>query len=97
VNGWTDLVWRRDGRELFCYEPGGSIMAVPIEPGTSGRPRASLPTRLFQIDERTYRTFDVTPDGQRFLLLLARPGGLSRPDEVVVDWKRLSGNRGRLQ
>ena len=68
TDGGRDPVWRNDGRELFYYQPDGSIMAVQIAPGTAGAPRASLPARLFQIDARTYRSFDVAPDGQRFLI-----------------------------
>jgi hypothetical protein len=30
---------------------------------------------------------DVTPDGQRFLLILA--GAAASPDDVIVDWTRL--------
>ena len=86
--GGRDPVWRKDGRELFYYEPGGSIMAVQIEP-TAGSPRASLPARLFQVDARTYRSFVIAPDGQRFLINQAETEGLSPPDEVVTDWTRL--------
>jgi serine/threonine protein kinase len=89
VDGGADPAWRSDGREIFYYEPGGSIMAVPIEPGGTGRPKASVPARLFSIPENTYQVFDVAPGGQKFLLNLAEPGGLSPPDEVVVDWPRL--------
>ena len=89
TDGGRDPVWRTDGRELFYYEPSGSIMAVQIAPGTSGAPRASLPVRLFQVDARTYQAFDVAPDGKRFLIRVADSAGLSPPDEVVVDWLRL--------
>ena len=90
ASGGRDPVWRNDGRELFYYEPGGWIMAVQIEPG-AGSPRPSVPARLFQIDERTYRSFDAAPDGRRFLINQAEPDGLSPPDEIVVDWTRLIG------
>jgi hypothetical protein len=64
-------------------------MSVTIEPGTSGRARPSLPVRLFSVDNRVYRSFAAAPDGQRLLLNLADPAGLSPPDEVIVDWTRL--------
>ncbi len=89
TDGGNNPVWRNDGRELFYYQPDGSIMAVQIASSTAGAPRASLPARLFQIDVSSYRSFDIAPDGQRFLINQADPGGLSPPDEVVVDWLRL--------
>jgi hypothetical protein len=89
TDGGSNPVWRNDGRELFYYQPDGSIMAVQIASSTASAPRASLPARLFQIDVSSYRSFDVAPDGQRFLINQADPGGLSPPDEVVVDWLRL--------
>ena len=89
VDGGHDPVWRQDGRELFYYEPSGAIMSVQIDGSGSGRPQASLPARLFPIDERAFVSFDVTADGQRFLLNLAEPGALSRPDEVIVNWLRM--------
>ena len=87
--GGRQPAWRRDGRELFYYQPDGAIMAVPIEAGPAGLSRSSLPVRLFQVDARTYKSFDVDSDGQRFLLNLADPAGLSPPDEIVIDWTRL--------
>jgi hypothetical protein len=64
-------------------------MAVQIASSTAGAPRASLPARLFQIDVSSFRSFDIAPDGQRFRINQADPGGLSPPDQVVVDWLRL--------
>jgi eukaryotic-like serine/threonine-protein kinase len=89
VDGGLYPAWRRDGRELFYYEPGGAIMAVAIAPDTAGRVRPGGPARLFPVDERMFLSFAVTPDGQRFLLNLTEPGGISPPDEVIVDWTRL--------
>jgi eukaryotic-like serine/threonine-protein kinase len=87
-DGGRAPVWRADGQELFYYEPGGAIMAVRIDPGGSGRPRAGRPERLFQVDESTFRAFALAPDGQRLLLHLTKPGALAPPDEIVVDWLR---------
>jgi eukaryotic-like serine/threonine-protein kinase len=89
VDGGREPVWRSDGRELFYYGSGGAIMAVPIALDASGRARPGLPVRLFQVDGLRYRSFSVAPDGQRILVNLAEPDGLSPPDEVIVDWMRL--------
>ncbi len=68
------VLYVRDGRRRILDLQGG---------------HAGLPARLFPIDKRAYRSFDVTPDGQCFLLNLAEPGGLTPSDQVVVDWVRL--------
>ena len=53
-------------------------MAVPIDPA-SGSARARLPVRLFQVEARTYRSFAVAPDGQRFLINPPNPTASRRP------------------
>lgn len=65
-----------------------ALMAVSLSPGPSGSARAAVPTRLFQIDPRLFRSFDVAADGQRFLVNIANPDAVVRTDEVVVDWTR---------
>jgi serine/threonine protein kinase len=89
ADGGRTPAWRKDGKELFYYQPSGAIMAVAIEPGASGRARPSLPIRLFPVDARVYKSFTVAPDGRRFLLNLADPADVLPPDEVIVDWARL--------
>jgi hypothetical protein len=55
----------------------------------SDRPAAGKPARLFGIDPRRYRAFDVASDGKRFLMNLTDPDSVSRPDDVVINWPRL--------
>jgi serine/threonine protein kinase len=70
TEGGTEPVWNRNGRELF-YRSGGRMMAVDIatQPSfTAGKPRMLFegqyaPTPI------TFPAYDVTPDGQRFLML----------------------------
>ena len=59
-------VWRRDGKELF-YRSGSKVMAVQIQLGSEliiGKPRM-----LFDGDFDLF--FDVTADGQRFVMVRA--------------------------
>ena len=93
LDGGTDPVWRDDGQELFFYQPDGAIMAVPIESGAAGRPAAGVPTRLFGIDPRRYRSFDAASGGRRFLMNLVDPENVSRPDDVAINWPRLLRQR----
>ncbi|HEX9564512.1 MAG TPA: protein kinase [Gemmatimonadaceae bacterium] len=86
VNGGLSPRWSRDGRELFFLDSRQDMVVVPIrtEPTiTIGEPR-----RLFGAADFTYPGgpgFDVSPDGQRFLMtrLVATAGG-PREELIVV-------------
>ena len=92
VGGGTTPRWRHDGRELFYASAGNrSIMMVPIQPGATLK--AGAPTRLFSLGAEfaarpnpRNNAYDVTPDGQRFLVSLpaAEPG--SSRITVVQNW-----------
>ncbi|HBY64394.1 MAG TPA: hypothetical protein DEH78_31625 [Solibacterales bacterium] len=70
--GGKQPVWRGDGRELYFVAESGDLMAAPIAAaGASLRP--GTPVRLFTLEPDTPgwndHRYDVTRDGQRFLLL----------------------------
>ena len=77
-------MWARNGRELF-YRSGNKMMAVDIESQSNlavGKPRL-----LFERPLPVITSFDVTPDGQRFLMIQAgeqqaEPNQLN----VVLNW-----------
>jgi Tol biopolymer transport system component len=70
--GGTEPRWRADGKELFYIGQTGTLMAVPVEAG--GTFSSGAPAPLFQIRGRApisstdLFTYDVTKDGQRFLV-----------------------------
>ena len=69
TDGGTEPVWSRDGQELF-YRNGDQMLAV----ATTIQPtfHASKPEILFEIPDfmsSLPRSYDVTSDGQRFLLI----------------------------
>lgn len=81
-------VWSRSGRELF-YRRGDAVMAVPVTPGATSAfdtPRRLFEGRFFEA-EPGGPNYDVTPDDQRFLMVL--PGDTEGPDRlnVVQGWK----------
>jgi Tol biopolymer transport system component len=88
-NGGFDVRWRGDGRELYWVTQDGQIWAADIET-RSGRVQSGTPHRLFtaSIYTSTAGSFDVTPDGQRFLLLLfaSQAEGSTRLN-VVSNWQ----------
>ena len=79
-------LWSRDGQELF-YRTDDGVMAVPVDAGESFD--AGTPELLFEGDyyfDRSRRTWDVHPDGQRFLMVksVSRDGGQEDVELVLV-------------
>jgi Tol biopolymer transport system component len=67
THGGRNPIWRRDGKELFYVSSTNDLMAVPIDMD-SDRDPVGTPEKLFSPRlRRAY--FDVSPDGERFLLL----------------------------
>jgi hypothetical protein len=87
--GGLDPRWRRDGKELFYVAPDGKVMAVDVSTGAAfeaGTPHALFATSLKNASGSKY---DVSADGQRFLL--NRPIGeeSSPPITLVQNWMAL--------
>jgi eukaryotic-like serine/threonine-protein kinase len=89
TEGGREPLWNPNGRELF-YRTGDKVMAVDIatQPGfAAGKPRmlfegSYLPTPL------TNPNYDVSPDGQRFLMLKPTEQAETAPTQinVVLNW-----------
>jgi eukaryotic-like serine/threonine-protein kinase len=89
TDGGTEPVWNRNGRELF-YRSRDKMMAVDIATQPSfvaGKPRMLfqgqyVPTAL------TLPYYDVSPDGQRFLMLkpTEQAGAAQTQIIVVLNW-----------
>jgi Tol biopolymer transport system component len=75
--------WRADGREVFFAGPGRKLMAVDVQPGENLKLGAPRP--LFDLPGGT-QGWDVTPDGQRFLVNVPVVGSNSVPLSLVVNW-----------
>jgi len=88
--GGQEPRWRRDGKELFFLSPDGKIMAVPVESSTSFQ--AGAPAALFQTHRRQPMSsqdlfsYDVSPDGQRFLIATQLDEGNAAPLSVLLNW-----------
>jgi len=76
-------VWSRNGGELF-YRSGDRLMAVTVTPGeafSASKPRVLFEGHFFE-GEPGEPNYDVSPDGQRFLMVL--PGDTNGPDRLNV-------------
>jgi Tol biopolymer transport system component len=77
--------WSRDGKELF-YVTGDAVVAVAMQPdGSLGAPRRLFDRSNFLINPR-FRSYDVSPDGKRFLMIQRDPGSVPRQLNVILNW-----------
>ena len=100
VGGGTRPVWSRDGTELFYLRTDGLeavLMSVRVREGTTWI--ADRPTMLFEGSyfyndilnvDGTMRTYDVSPDGQQFLMVkdptISTDGEMPRQINIVLNW-----------
>jgi hypothetical protein len=82
--------WRGDGKELFYLSADGKMMAAPVTMGTNFD--AGTPVALFQTTPRQpvlvfdLFVYDVSRDGQRFLINTEVKQTESTPMSVVLNW-----------
>jgi serine/threonine-protein kinase len=89
TEGGTEPAWNYNGRELF-YRCGNKMMAADIATQPSfaaGKPRM-LFEGPYERSPATSPNYDVSPDGQRFLMLKSAETGESAPTQinVVLNW-----------
>ena len=89
-NGGTSVRWSRDGRELF-YVEGETLVAVSVSRESSFSVGST--THLFKHPGLrpllTYAPYDVSADGQRFILAELVGAGADAPEpsiRVVQNW-----------
>ena len=86
-------VWSKNGQELFYSVPPGTVMAVPVETGASsistGTPEVVVQGDYFG-SSGAGRTYDVSADGQRFLMMKDVASELDELEgpriKVVLNW-----------
>ncbi len=88
--GGDEPRWRGDGKELFYLAPDGRLMAVDVKTGTGLE--AGSPVALFQTHPRLplsamdFFSYDVTADGQKFLVNTKVDTSNSAPLSVILNW-----------
>ena len=80
--------WRDDGKELYYYTFSGEIVAIPVK--TEGAFEAGNPSVLFSCNLRQrigYQIdpYDVSNDGQRFLLNSSLTGSSTKKMIIVLN------------
>ncbi|MCZ6877234.1 MAG: hypothetical protein O7G29_03740, partial [Acidobacteria bacterium] len=100
--GGGQPVWSPDGTEIF-YRSGDKMMVVSVQ--TEPTFRAGRPEVLFEgryvstVFVPGYQYYDISPDGQRFLMIKA-VGGSTGQIHVVLNWfeelkRQVPGNADR--
>lgn len=90
--GGVEPLWRPDGHELFYRAPDGSIWGVPVQRGSTWA--AGVPGKLVDgrpyysgnlVTPNTLRSYDVSADGQRFLMIKnAETGPSASAARIIV-------------
>ena len=86
--GGRHAVWRRDGKGLYFLGSEGTLMEAAMSPKGAavevGSQREVFHAHFAQFGTAA-RTYDVTPDGKRFLILTAEDAGAT-PLTLVTNW-----------
>ena len=89
TEGGVAPVWARNGRELFyASSPTGQLMAVDITTQPTfqaGTPRVVLEEGFRLVAGAQGANYDVSPDGQRFLMVQGGEANLTELN-VVLNW-----------
>jgi Tol biopolymer transport system component len=86
--GGTRPLWAPNSQELFYVAPGGALMASRVS-ARDGAWRADRPTKIVDgpyatEGVRDRRTYDVSIDGRRFLMIKRSANEATAPQIVVV-------------
>ena len=82
-------MWSRNGREIFYIDANGFLTSVPVETSptfSAGRPKKVFETKYFSAigSGSSGRTYDVSRDGQRFLMIKEVATGQPPPTPNLV-------------
>lgn len=94
TDGGAEPVWSRDGKELF-FKSDRKMMVVDVvatSTFSAGRPRQLLETELSARGSSGLASYDVSPDGQRFVMVRERTGVEGAQLNVVLGWFKELGN-----
>jgi eukaryotic-like serine/threonine-protein kinase len=86
-NGGSSPKWRADGKELFFLDTSDTLSAVDFST-RGGAPHLGAPRALFQAVgiQRDFGAYDVTADGEKFLLNSGNLKEGSDPLTLVLNW-----------
>jgi len=89
TGGGTQAAWARNGRELFYLDGSNRLTTAPVQT-TGATFSTGNPARVFDRAYATpvgFRTYDVSPDGQRFLMIKDDQSATAAGIVVVLNWQ----------
>ncbi len=87
TTGGSQPRFRPDGKELFYVAADGQLMAVKINGASFETPKALFKTRMLTALIQADIDYDVTADGQRFLI--GTQVGEAVPASIILNWPAL--------
>jgi Tol biopolymer transport system component len=87
ASGGSRPRWKRDGHELYFVSAGNEMIATPVRLGSSAQVGASRP--LFRMGSAGWQDYDVTADGERFLVIENLPAPDADAIAVTTNWSSL--------
>jgi len=85
----TRPLWSRNGHELFFVALDGSLMAARVDPHggawSSESPVKVVEARYVTTGIRPGRTYDVSSDGQRFLVVKPPAANEASAPQIIID------------
>lgn len=89
IDGGTEPVWSRDGRELF-FRRGNEYYSAAVK--TAGTFEIDPPQFLFTqglpFVSSEIASYDVTPDGRHFVMIASDPESAPTHFRLVANWTR---------
>jgi eukaryotic-like serine/threonine-protein kinase len=92
-DGGTQVRWRDDGKELYFVAPDNSLTAVPVTFGggietlEAGSPVKLFATRMVRSTAILRQQYDVSANGQRFLINIVADDASATPITLVLNWQ----------
>ncbi len=87
--GGFDARWSRDGREIVYVSSDLRMMSVPLR--TTPTVDLGTPATLFAIASRHWISFDVAPDGNRFLVIVPEVVANDQPLTAILNMPKAPG------
>jgi eukaryotic-like serine/threonine-protein kinase len=89
ANGGLFPRWRGDGREILYIATDRSLMSAAVESATELKVLAPQPLFKINVAVTPGPSYDVTRDGERFLVATPMPSRIPQAFTVVTNWPRL--------
>jgi hypothetical protein len=91
TNGGRQALWAPDGRTIY-YRDGHDVMAVPVstEPSLEAGKPVALFRDAFGGREYSARHYDITADGERFLMVEEEPRHIVVVTDFFAELERLA-------